>query len=161
MCFKIIYRLNYFYNIHCVFNIFHNFFHRLIHHRRLVNRRLHYRRRIYSFHGLPELINPNSIFRPHLFLYREQNLRHAAALLPAPPAPAITLHQPSYRPPFFRPLPSLPRNRHLARSCFTGISITPPAALPLASLFSKALPASHQSQLPSSAFCNPKMHPHQ
>lgn len=45
--------------------------------------------------------------------------------------------------------------RHLARSCFTGISITPPAAL-----FPKALPASHQPQLPFSAFRNPKMHPH-
>lgn len=61
-------------------------------------------------------------FCPHLFLYREQNLRIAAALLPAPPAPAIILHQPSHRPPFCRPLPPLPRNRHLASSCFTGIA---------------------------------------
>ena len=71
------------------------------------------------------------------FLYREQNLRHAAALLPAPPAPAITLHTPSYRRP---PL----------------TNITHPA-----SLFPKTLPALHQLQLPSSAFRNPKMHPHQ
>lgn len=35
------------------------------------------------------------------------------------------------------------------------------AVLPPASLFLKALPASHQPQLPFSAFRNPKMHPHQ
>ena len=66
-----------------------------------------------------------------------RRLRHAAALLPAPPAPAITLHTPSYRRP---PL----------------TNITHPA-----SLFPKTLPALHQLQLPSSAFRNPKMHPHQ
>lgn len=52
-----------------------------------------------------------------------------------------------------RPLPHI---SHLTRSCFTVISITPPAAL-----FPKALPTSHQPQLPFSAFRNPKMHPHQ
>lgn len=46
-----------------------------------------------------------------------------------------------------RPLPYI--------SHLTGISITPPAAL-----FPKALPASHQPRLPSSAFCNPRTHPH-
>lgn len=39
--------------------------------------------------------------------------------------------------------------------------ISLPAVLPPASLFLKALPALHQPQLPSSAFRNPKMHPHQ
>lgn len=73
----------------------------------------------------------------------------------------LTSHQPSHRPPFCRPLSPLPRNCHLASSCFTGISITPPATLPLASRFPKALPTSHQPQLPFSAFRNPKMHPHQ
>lgn len=51
--------------------------------------------------------------------------------------------------------------RHLASSCFAGISISLPAVLPPATLFLKALPALHQPQLPSSAFRNPKMHPHQ
>lgn len=36
-----------------------------------------------------------------------------------------------------------------------------PAVLPPAALFPKALPTSHQPQLPFSAFRNPKMHPHQ
>lgn len=51
-----------------------------------------------------------------------------------------------------RPLPYI---SHLTRSNrFTDIT-------PLASLFPKTLPALHQLQLPSSAFRNPKMHPHQ
>lgn len=39
--------------------------------------------------------------------------------------------------------------------------ISLPAVLPPAALFPKALPTSHQPQLPFSAFRNPKMHPHQ
>lgn len=38
--------------------------------------------------------------------------------------------------------------------------ISLPAVLPPAALFPKAPPVSHPPQLPSSAFCNPRTHPH-
>ena len=63
MCFKIVYRFNYFRNVYSVFNVFHYLFHWLLHHRRLIYRRFHYRRRIYPLHRFTKLINPNSIFR--------------------------------------------------------------------------------------------------
>lgn len=68
-----------------------------------------------------QLPSPSTHFRPHLFLYREQNLRYVAALLPAPPAPAITLHHISHL-----------TGRHFAGHYrhYLGIAILPAAASP-------------------------------